>query len=86
VREELAELREAEPDTREEELGDLLFVLTRLAAWLDVDAETALRAANAKFRRRFAMVEDLAAGRPLEQMTPDELDQLWNRAKAGREQ
>ncbi len=79
--EELKELREAAPATREEEFGDLLFVLGRLASWLDVDAETALRAANAKFRRRFARVEELADGRPLQQMTPAELDELWNRAK-----
>jgi tetrapyrrole methylase family protein/MazG family protein len=82
VQEELAELRAAEPTAREEELGDLLFVLTRLATWLGVDAETALRSANAKFRRRFAAVEELAEGRPLDQMTADELDALWNRAKA----
>lgn len=81
IREELAELREAEPGSREEELGDLLFVLTRLAAWLDMDAETALRGANAKFRRRFAAVEDLAGGRALEQLSADELDTLWNQAK-----
>ena len=83
IREELIELREAEPGSREEELGDLLFVLTRLAAWLGVDAETALRGANAKFRRRFAAVEELAAGQPLDQMTAFDLDRLWNQAKAG---
>ncbi len=86
VREEMAELQGALPETREEELGDLLFVLARLAAWLGVDAETALRAANAKFRRRFSTVETLTAGRPLDQMAPDELDVLWNRAKSGQEQ
>jgi tetrapyrrole methylase family protein/MazG family protein len=81
VREELDELREAGPGQREEELGDLLFVLARLASWLKVDAETALRAANAKFRRRFAVVQELAGERRLEDYPAAELDQLWKRTK-----
>jgi uncharacterized protein YabN with tetrapyrrole methylase and pyrophosphatase domain len=48
---------------------------------LDVDAETALRHANAKFRRRFAVCEQLANGRNLKQFTPQELDELWEQAK-----
>lgn len=81
VREELGELADAEPAERAEELGDVLFVLARLASWLDVDAEAALRGANAKFRRRYATVEQLAEGRPLDAMTPAEIDDLWNKAK-----
>jgi tetrapyrrole methylase family protein / MazG family protein len=81
VHEEIAEIQAAEPQQRSEEFGDLLFVLARLASWLDVDVETALREANAKFRRRFAACERLADGRDLKQMTAHELDRLWEQAK-----
>ncbi len=82
LREELAELREAPPEQREEEFGDALFVLTRLASWLGFDAETSLRQANAKFRRRYSSVEDLAGSRLLREMSAGELDDLWKLAKA----
>ncbi len=81
VGEELDEIRRAEPHERGEEFGDLLFVLARLASWLDVDVEAALREANTKFRRRFAACERLANGRALAEMTAAELDALWNAAK-----
>jgi tetrapyrrole methylase family protein/MazG family protein len=81
IHEEIREIETAEPHQRGEEFGDLLFVLARLASWLDVDAETALRQANAKFRRRFAVCEQLANGRNLKQFTPQELDELWEQAK-----
>jgi tetrapyrrole methylase family protein / MazG family protein len=66
-----------------EELGDALFVLTRLADWLNLDAEQALRDAGAKFRRRFGAIEQAAAaqGRPLSAMDLSELIALWNTAK-----
>ncbi len=67
-----------------EEFGDLLFVMANLARHFDLDPEAALRAANAKFERRFAAVEDaLAAGgrRPAESSLA-EMDALWERAKA----
>lgn len=81
IGEELDELRDAEPAGRAEELGDLLFVVSRLASWLDVDAETALREANTKFRRRFAACERLAGGRDLRELSAAELDALWQLAK-----
>jgi tetrapyrrole methylase family protein/MazG family protein len=81
IHEEIREIETAEPHQRSEEFGDLLFVLARLASWFDVDAETALRQANAKFRRRFAVCEQLANGRNLKQFTPQELDELWEQAK-----
>jgi ATP diphosphatase len=66
----------------EAELGDLLFTTVNLARHLKVDPETALRAANAKFRRRFTVMESAAGGRDvLAASTPSELDRLWNQAK-----
>jgi XTP/dITP diphosphohydrolase/ATP diphosphatase len=66
----------------EAEFGDLLFTAVNLARHLKVDPESALRATNAKFRRRFAAMES-AAGSPdaLAASTPSELDLLWNQAK-----
>lgn len=67
-----------------EEIGDLLFVMANLARHLKVDPEAALRAANAKFTRRFARIEDWLAeqGRTPAQSDLAEMDALWNRAKA----
>ncbi|WP_256371612.1 nucleoside triphosphate pyrophosphohydrolase [Tabrizicola sp. YIM 78059] len=67
-----------------EEIGDLLFVMANLARHLNVDPEAALRAANAKFTRRFARIEDWLAesGRRPADSTLEEMDALWNRAKA----
>jgi ATP diphosphatase len=66
----------------EEELGDLLFTAANLARHLKIDAEVALRAANAKFRRRFAAME-ASARVSLEEMSADELERLWVSIKAG---
>jgi uncharacterized protein YabN with tetrapyrrole methylase and pyrophosphatase domain len=85
VTEELAELAAAEgPAARAEELGDLLMVAVNLARHHDVDAEAALRSANDKFRRRFGIVERLAAERgvALRDLSFAELDALWDAAKA----
>lgn len=67
-----------------EEIGDLLFVMANLARHLKVDPEAALRAANQKFTRRFARIEDWLAetGRTPADSDLDEMDTLWNRAKA----
>lgn len=87
VLEELDELRiEVECANRaatEEELGDLLFALVNLSRHLDIDPESALQSANAKFSARFRGVEALAAERNLEMenMPLDELDALWRLAK-----
>lgn len=73
----------ANPAELEAEIGDLLFTVVNLARWRQVDPESALRAANARFTRRFKQVEALAAarGRVLAEMTIDEMDALWNEAK-----
>lgn len=83
--EEAAEVAAADtPDAREEEIGDLLFVVANLARWLDVDPETALRRANAKFTRRFNAIEDelRARGRSPAESTLQEMDAIWNRIRA----
>lgn len=68
----------------EEELGDVLFTAVNLARHLKVDAEGALRGANAKFRRRFAAMESKAGGRDqMEGLTAEAWDTLWRSAKAG---
>lgn len=66
-----------------EEVGDLLFSVVNAARFLKVDPEEALNSATRKFMRRFAYVEQqsLACGRQLEQMSLDEMDQLWDEAK-----
>ncbi len=88
VIEETEELREAEAagddDGWAEEFGDLLFVLVNIARKRGVDAEAAMRAANAKFRRRFGSVERSAAARgvTLRELDFPALDELWDAAKA----
>jgi tetrapyrrole methylase family protein/MazG family protein len=85
VREEVDELVEASDDReRAEELGDLLFVLVNVGRKTGIEVEAALRAANEKFRRRFRHVELAAAARgvALRDMTFEELDALWDAAKA----
>ena len=66
-----------------EEIGDLLFVMANLARHLEVDPEEALRAANAKFTRRFERIEALLAarGKTPDQSDLEEMDTLWDQAK-----
>lgn len=82
---ELIEARESLPhDKIEEEMGDLLFVMANLARHLSIDPEAALRGANAKFVRRFEYIErELAKdGRKPDQSDLQEMDALWDEAKA----
>jgi ATP diphosphatase len=67
-----------------EELGDVLFVLSNVARHLKIDPEASLRAANAKFMRRFRRIEEwlAAAGRDPAEATLAEMDQVWEEAKA----
>jgi MazG family protein len=85
VREEVGELVEAEDTAhRAEELGDLLFVLVNVGRKSGIEVEAAVRGANEKFRRRFRHVELAAADRgvSLRDMSFEELDALWDAAKA----
>ena len=100
VAEELAEVREAAEQSAHtagsraaagaspeifEEVGDLLFAAANLARKLDVDAEAALRAANAKFERRFRGMESLAAqrGEIFEELNLEAQEKLWQEVKRG---
>jgi nucleoside triphosphate diphosphatase len=66
------------------ETGDLLFALVNLARHVDADPETALHGTNTKFERRFAYIERALAsqGRTLDAASLEEMDALWNEAKA----
>ena len=85
--EELAELEQARREGDEaqirEEMGDVLFSIVNFARALGLDSETALRQANEKFYRRFAFMEQRARsdGRALNDLTLDELEELWQLAK-----
>ena len=84
IAEEIAEVKNA---TNEQELttelGDLFFALVNLARWKKVDAESALRGTNLKFKKRFGYVEQGAQklGRSLSELSLEEMDGLWNEAK-----
>jgi nucleoside triphosphate diphosphatase len=64
----------------EAELGDLLFTVVNLGRHLGVDAEMALRGCNLRFRERFKEMEHEST-RPLEELSPSELESLWSQAK-----
>ena len=89
IAEELAEMEEARSDNRKSEdlnleCGDLLFSCVNLVRHLGVDAESALREANAKFEHRFRRLETLIADedRQPDQMSLRELDVIWKRVKS----
>ena len=83
--EELAEMRAAStPEELRLEVGDVLFVMVNLAQWLGVEAESALREANARFVARFQLVEKLVSERKLEwnDLGFTAMEALWAEAKA----
>ena len=88
VSEELAEVDDAllqgDPAHTEAELGDLLFAVSNLCRHASIDPEQALRGANSRFQARFEDVERAVdgSGRPWEKFTLEQLDQLWEDAKA----
>jgi tetrapyrrole methylase family protein/MazG family protein len=84
VIEEFNEVKTAPNDEeRAKELGDVLFAVVNLVRWYHVDAESALRGTNVKFRRRFAYIEQKSQelGKPMQEMTLDEMDGYWDEAK-----
>jgi len=87
VEEEKAELFEAiatgDPNKMEDELGDVFFSLINYARFLNLDAENALERTNKKFIERFNKMELTAqeTGKPLQEMTLQEMDAIWNQIK-----
>jgi nucleoside triphosphate diphosphatase len=85
--EEIRELKDAVASGKDayiaEELGDLLFVLANVARWKNLDPDLVLRQANAKFERRFKLVEEMlrARGKTPAESDLKEMDALWNEAK-----
>ena len=88
IDEEVHELHDAidgkNPQDIHEEIGDLLFSIANIARKLDVNAEEALQSANRKFMRRFESMERSVRGegRNLDQLTLEQMDALWDEAKA----
>jgi|SRR5262245_34179775 len=91
IQEEVDELREVaatsgaiDQERAEEEMGDLLFSIANLSRKLGIEPETALRKANEKFTKRFTAMERAIgdSGRTIPEMTLDELEAEWQRAKA----
>lgn len=87
VDEEIQELYEAAEkgshDETEAELGDVLFALVNYARFAGIDPEHALERSNQKFIRRFQAIEDRSRelGKPLQEMSLDEMDAIWNEVK-----
>lgn len=85
IAEEVREIAGANgPAALQAEIGDLLFALVNAARWKGVDAESALRGANSRFRQRFGLMEAEArrANRKLSDLSLDEMELLWKRAKS----
>jgi XTP/dITP diphosphohydrolase len=90
VMEELQELKyevdtKASKDKVEDELGDLLFALVNYARYVGINPEDALERTNKKFIRRFQFIETESAkeGKKIEDMTLEQMDEYWNKAKEG---
>lgn len=87
VREELdeleTELRKEDKQKSTEELGDFIFSVINAARLYHLNPDTALEYTNRKFMSRFEYIEDhsIKSGKPLTEMTLQEMDQLWNEAK-----
>lgn len=75
---------EAQRHRLEEEVGDLFFVLVNIARFLSLDPESSLKKTNRKFKRRFQWMEEQlrASGRTPQQASMEELESLWQKAKA----
>ena len=82
--EEIREIQKADdPIELEDEIGDLFFALVNLARWKHVDAESALRSTNMKFKKRFARIEAVAnqQDRKVSDLSLDEMEAIWQLAK-----
>ncbi|MCU0525650.1 MAG: nucleoside triphosphate pyrophosphohydrolase [Elainella sp. Prado103] len=75
-------LRSETPVEQQAELGDLLFTIVNLARWYQLDPEAALQGTNQRFVQRFSYVEQALAGRSIAEYPLEELEALWQQAKA----
>lgn len=84
VEEEINEFKEvadlSDQDKKEDEFGDILFSLINYARYAGINPETALEKVNRKFKSRFEYIEE-HADQPLNEMTLEQMDELWNEAK-----
>lgn len=78
-----AELKSGDTTRISEEIGDLLFTVVNVARWTKVDPEDALRTMTKRFASRFKQIEEAAreSGKPIEEMSIEEMDAVWERAK-----
>jgi tetrapyrrole methylase family protein/MazG family protein len=86
MEEEIDEFRNAETnDDKAEEMGDMFFALANVSRWFGIDPESALRETNAKFKRRFKVIEAEAIkkGVSLSDMSLEEMDVIWEESKKG---
>ena len=84
INEECHELLNADDlASRSDELGDLLFAVVNLARHYEIDAESALRETNTRFRKRFAHIEQSARaqGKTINDLSMDEMESFWQEAK-----
>lgn len=85
VEEEINEFKEVvkiqDKNKMEEELGDVLFSIINYARYEGINPETALERVNKKFKKRFEYIESNSE-RPLKDLTLEEMDALWNKAKS----
>lgn len=85
VEEEIQEFKDAKTkEEREDEFGDVLFSLINYARFEGIDPETALEKVNRKFKQRFEFIEEHAT-KPLDDMSLEEMDVLWNEAKTSKD-
>lgn len=87
VEEEINEFKEvadlSDQDKKEDEFGDILFSLINYARYAGINPETALEKVNRKFKSRFEYIEE-HADQPLNEMTLEQMDELWNEAKLSK--
>lgn len=84
IQEEMAEFETAsDPESKEKEMGDILFSIVNYARYVGINPENALERTNQKFIRRFQKMEELSAQRNLifNELSLAEQDQLWNETK-----
>ena len=90
IEEELVELKESiegnDHNAIESELGDVLFSLVNLGRFMKMDSEQLLRRTNKKFTERFQFIEQSLrdAGRDIKHASLEEMEELWEKAKAGK--